>query len=70
MSEKHKKACNALNYFQHFLIFISAVSGCVSIFAFASLAGVPVGIASSAARIKTCAITAEIKKYQSVIKKK
>ena len=28
-SEKHKKVCKALNYFEHFLIFISAISGCV-----------------------------------------
>ena len=49
MSEKHKKVCRGLNYSQHFLVFISAVSGCVLISAFASLVGVPVGIMSSAA---------------------
>ena len=43
---------------------------CVSISAFASLVGIPVGIASSAATIKICVITAGIKKYKSVIKKK
>ena len=46
MSEKHKKVCRALNYFEDFLIFISAVSGCVSISAFASLTGIPIVITS------------------------
>ena len=31
MNKKHKNACRNLNYFKHFLFFISAVSGCVSI---------------------------------------
>ena len=35
-SEKHKKVCRNLNYFEHFLVFAFAVSGCVSIPAFAS----------------------------------
>ena len=46
MSEKHKKVCRALNFFEHFFVFISAISGCVSISAFALLVVVPVGIAS------------------------
>ena len=62
--------CRALNCFEHFLIFISAVSRCVSISAFASLVSVSVGNASSAVGINVCAITAVIKKYKSVIKKK
>ena len=70
MSEKHKKACRALNWFEHLLIFISAVSCCVSISAFASLAGVLVGIKSSERGLKIYAITARIKKYKSIIKKK
>ena len=52
------------------LVLVSAVTGCVSIFAFASLVGVPVGITSSAVGIKTRAITAGIKKYKSNIRKK
>ena len=36
---------------------------------FASLVGIPVGIASSAVRIKICAITVVIKKYKSIINK-
>ena len=71
MSEKHKKVCKALNYFQHFLVFISAVGGCVSISAFASLIGdVPIVITSSELGLKICAITAGIKQYKSIIKKK
>ena len=69
MSEKHKKMCRVLNYFKHFLFFISVVSG-VSISAFASLAGIPVGIGSSAVGLKICGITAGIKKYKLIIKKK
>ena len=48
----------------------SIITGCVSISAFASLVSVLVGITSFAVRLKICAITAEIKKYKSVIKKK
>ena len=38
--------------------------------AFASLFGIPIGITSSAKGLKICAITAGIKKYKSIIKKK
>ena len=60
----------ALNYFKSFLIFVSAVSGYVSISAFASLVGVPVGISSFALGLKICALIAGIKKYKLIIKKK
>ena len=70
MSEKHKKTCKHLNYVEHLIIFVSTVTDCVSIFSFASLVWVPVGITSSAIGIKICATTREIKKYKSVIKKK
>ena len=53
-----------------FLLFIFAVSGWVSISAFVLLVGVPVGFASFAVGIKICAITAVIKKYKLIIKKK
>ena len=52
------------------LIWASTVTGCVSISAFASLFASPVGITSSAVGIKICAITAGIKTYKSIIKKK
>ena len=48
MSLKHKKVCRMLNYFEHFLVFVSNFSGCVSISAFASLVGVPVTNVNSA----------------------
>ena len=35
--------CRALNYFEYCLVFISAVSGCVSISVFDSLLGASVG---------------------------
>ena len=52
MSKKHKKVRRALNYFDHFLVFVSAVRNCISTSAFASLVDVPVGIASSAVGLK------------------
>ena len=47
MSEEHIKVGSDLNYFEHFLVFILAASGCVLISALASLVGVSVGIVSS-----------------------
>ena len=70
MSKKHKKVCTTLNYIKHFLILGSTITGCVSISVFAFLVGIPIGIASSAIGLKICAITAAIKKYKSIIKKK
>ena len=70
MSEKYKKTYKYLNYVEHLLILSSAITGCVSISSFASLVFVRVGITSSAVGIKICAITAGIKKYKSIIKKK
>ena len=60
---------NTAVYFDSFRVFISAISGRVSISAFASLIGVLVGFASSAVGLNICVITAEIKKYESIIKK-
>ena len=48
----------------------SAVTGFVSVSAFASLLGILIGITSSAATIKNCVTTARIKKCTSIIKKK
>ena len=69
MSQKYKKTCSYLNYAEHLFILVSAVTGCVSTSAFASLVCVPVVITSSAVGIKICAIPAGIKKYKSTIKK-
>ena len=70
MSEKYKKTWKYFNYVENMLILASTVTGCASVFAFASLVCVPVGITSSAVGIKICAATAEINKYKSIIKKK
>ena len=70
MSKKHKKVRGVLNYIEHSLIVISTITGCVSISAFASLVGIAIGITSSAIELKICVITAGIKKYKSIIKKK
>ena len=66
----HIKVCWVLNQFDHCLIFGSAFSVCFSISAFASLAGISMNIMSPAVELKICAITARIKNYVSIIKKK
>ena len=70
MSTKHKKICTTLNYIEHCLILASMITGCISISASASFIVIPIGIMSSAIGLKICAITAGIKKYKSIIKKK
>ena len=59
-----------LNYVQNLLILSSAITGCVSTSAFASLVCIPVGITSSAIGIQICAVIVGIKKYKSIIKEK
>ena len=61
MSKKHKKVCTTLNYIKNFLIFTSAVTGCIWISDFASLVSISVGIMSTAIGLKICAITVRIK---------
>ena len=61
MIKKHKKFCRVLNYIDYLLIVTSTNTGCVSISAFASLVGIPIGITSSGIGLKICAITVEIK---------
>ena len=70
MSGKYKKSCKYLKYAEHLLILASAITGCISISAFASLDAIPVVITSSVVGIKVLAVTAGIKKYKSAIKKK
>ena len=70
MSKKQKKVCRVLNYIDHSLIAISAITGYVSISAFSSLSGTPITITSSAIALKICVITARVKKYKPIIKKK
>ena len=57
MSKKHKKVCRVLNYIEHLLIAIPTITGCVSTSAFASLVGIPIGIAISTKGLKIGAIT-------------
>ena len=70
MKRKHKRVCTTLNDIEQFLIFASTVTGCVSVFSFSSLIGIPIGITSYAIQLKICLITAGIKKYKSIIKKR
>ena len=56
-----------LNFIEHFLIL---VTGCISISVSAFLHGISIGITISAIGLNICAITAGIKKYKSIIKKK
>ena len=70
MSRKQKKICTTLIYIEHFLNLAFTITGCISISTFASFLGIPIGIASLAIGLKICAITAGIKKYKSIIKKK
>ena len=45
MNRMHKKVCTTLNYIETFLF--STITGCMSIYAFASLLGVLIGITKS-----------------------
>ena len=68
ISKNHKKVCRVLNYIDHSLIVIFAITWCVSISAFSCLVGIPIGITSSAIGLKVCLITTGIKKYKSINK--
>ena len=59
MSRKYKKVCETLSFIENFLIL---ASGCVSVSAFASFIVFPLGITSSAIRLKICPIAARMKK--------
>ena len=50
-----------MNYIEHSLIAIFTITGCASISAFASLVGIPIGIASSTIGLKIFVITTGIK---------
>ena len=60
ISKKHKKISRNLNHVEYIFPLVATVTGCVSISAFASLVGIPIGTASSAVGIKNCAITPEM----------
>lgn len=50
-----------LNYIKHFVYLVSAVTGCISIFVFAFLVGIPIKFMRSAVKLKICPIIAAIK---------
>ena len=52
MSKKHKKVWTTPNYVEHFVILAPAITGYISISAFASLLSIPIGIRSSAIGLK------------------
>ena len=52
------------------LILVSMVTRCISVSDFASLVSIPVCSASSAVRFNFFAITARIKKYKSILRKR
>ena len=66
MRRKHKNVYTTLNYIERLLVLASAVTGCVSISAFASLVGISIGITSSTVGLNTCAIPTGIKTYQPI----
>ena len=70
MNKKRKNDCITLNYIEQVLFLSSAITGCISISAFASLLCIPVEITSSAIGLKNCAIAAGIKNYNSITKNK
>ena len=69
MSKKDKKLCTVLNYIKRLLISASNVTRCFSISHTASLLHIPAGNESSTAGMKIYAITAPVKRCNSLIKK-
>ena len=67
MSRKHKKVCTTVSYIEHFLILVLIIVGCISVYAFASFIGIPIGITSSAIGLKIHAMDARSEKYKSII---
>ena len=70
MSKKYKEVCKTWNCIEQFLILASTITGCVSISAFASLIGIPIGNRNPAIGLKIYAITSTIKEYKSIIRRK
>ena len=63
MNKKYEKVCTILNHIENYLLLPSAVTGSISISGCASKLYIPIGITSSAIRLKIYAITAGIKMY-------
>ena len=64
MNKKRNNVFRTINYIDHFLILGTTITGCISISAFASLAGIPVVITSSSIGLKICAKTEAISRYK------
>ena len=60
--------CTDLNCNRQSFLLVYAITGYLSIFAFASLVCIAIGIASSEAELKICVIIAKLKKCKSIIK--
>ena len=70
MNKKHKRVCANLNYIEHFLISASTITGCILIFSFTSLIGIPIGVMRSAIKLKFLQWLSIINSYKTIIKKK
>ena len=70
MCKKHKKVCMTLNFMEILLILLPAISGFLSISAYALLVDIPKGVSSYVVVLKIGAIAPRIKKNKSTIKKK
>ena len=62
--------CTTLNYTEHFLTLVFAVTECISISSFAFLVVIPAGIMNSTIGLNIFTITVRIKKYKSIVNKK
>ena len=70
MSKKLSKYIAAFDYIDKTLILLSATSGGISIISFASVIGVPVGIASASFNLVFSLITEIIKKLLKITRNK
>ena len=70
MSEKCEKTYKYLNYVNHLFILVSTVTGCISIFCIFFISLCSCWYYKFCSRNKNLWITAGIKKYKSIIKKK
>ena len=68
IGKKHKKFCTTQSYIEPGLTLAYMITGIISVSAFASLIGIPIGITSSAIGLKVCTIGARIKTFKSIIK--
>ena len=63
--------CNSKLYWTLSYFRLMHSSGwCISISHFASLVGIPIGITNAATGLNICTVTAAIKKYKLIIKRK